>query len=244
VIGLVALYPFSSRLEFFASTQIGSCYLNYIVIGLPIFTSIWGEGSAKIAVICPFCHYVFVVPLFLVLARLIETRGDDGITLRDVGNAFLSSIKTPILIGAFVGLAWSATGWTPFLWIDYTTKYTGNVVVVFSLICIGAFLCENSLLACHWMQLVFCLCLRFVIAPAIAIGWSFALRFPPTLARQCTILAAMPLSTVAYVVAVGANVGVGVTSTVVFWTVVLVVPVIMGWFFLLDSLGIFLEEQS
>jgi predicted permease len=248
IIALVSLYPFSNRLEFFTSTQMASCYLNYVIIGLPIFTAIWGDESAKVAVICPFVHYIFLLPLYLILTHLLEIRKDSdgehrGITLRDIGRGFLQSLKTPLILGAFGGLIWSAIGISPPIFVAQLSSYTGNVVVVISLLGIGSFLYANSIFACHILQLLLCLALRFVIGPALSALWAIAFRFPPTLARQCTILGAMPLSTVAYVVAVTTGVGVGAASSVVFWSVCLVVPVVMLWFYILDSLGIFVETE-
>jgi predicted permease len=248
IIALVSLYPFSDRLDFFTSTQMASCYLNYVIIGLPIFTSIWGDESAKVAVICPFVHYVFMLPLYLILTHLLKTRKSSdsasrGITLRDVAGGFVQSLKTPLIGGAFAGLIWSATGITPPIFFARLSSYVGNVVVVISLLGIGSFLYANSIFACHILQLLFCLALRFVIGPTLSAIWAVVCRFPPTLARQCTVLGAMPTSTVAYVVAVSTGVGVGATSSVVFWSVALVVSVVMLWFYILDSLGMFIEQE-
>lgn len=244
---IVFLLPSSlvpNKLEYFISTEIASCYVNYIIIGLPIFTSIWGEESAKVAVICPFAHYFFVIPLYVVLARLFSLKKEQSgqkLTCKDVGMAFLKSLKTPVLIGAFAGLTWSAIGWTPPLFFSKLSQLGGDMVVGYSLLCIGSFLCENSIFACHWAQLIACLSLRFVFAPLLAMGWAMAFKFGPTLGRQCVILAALPLSTVAYVLAVSCGVGAGSTSSVVFWSVVLVVPVVMFWFAIMDWLHIFVE---
>ena len=235
----------SNKLEYYTSTEIASCYVNYIIIGLPIFTAIWGEASAKVAVICPFAHYFFVIPLYVVLAKLVNLKKEEGgqkLTCKDVGMAFVTSLKTPVLIGAFAGLIWSTIGWTPPIFVTKLSQYGGDMVVGYSLLCIGSFLCENSMFACHWVQLLACLSLRFILAPLLAMGWAMAFKFGPTLGRQCTILAALPLSTVAYVMAVSNGVGAGSTSSVVFWSVVLVVPVVMFWFFLMDTLHIFDED--
>jgi predicted permease len=245
IIAILCIYPFSDRLEIFTTTQIASCYLNYVIIGLPIFTSMWGTESAKVAVICPFCHYIFMLPLYLILTQILKTRNtsDDQnhrITLRDIANGFLQSLKTPLILGAFAGFIWSAIGISPPIFILHLPAYMGDVVVVLSLLGIGSFLCENSIFACHYLQLIFCLTLRFIFGPFLAALWSFVFNFPPTLARQCTILGAMPLSTVAYVVAVSTGIGVGAASSVVFWSVSLVVPVVMLWFYILDSLELFI----
>jgi predicted permease len=246
VIGLVCLYPFADRLEFFAATQIASCCLNYVTIGLPIVTSIWGQESAKVDVICPFYQYLIMFPIYLILTDILKIRkaADEkrtGITLCDIVHGFWQCLKTPLLLGSFAGLIWSAIGVSMPIFVARLANYLGNVFIVVSLLGIGAFLAANSIFASHFLQLLFCLVLRFIVGPAFSAAWAAAMKFPPTLARQCTILGAMPLSTVAYAMASSTGVGAGAASTVVLWSVALVVPALMLWFFLLDSLGLFVE---
>jgi predicted permease len=130
----------------------------------------------------------------------------------------------------------------PAIFVAQLANFLGSVFLVISLLGIGAFLSANSIFACHILQLLFCLVLRFIIGPTFSALWAWVMKFPPTLARQCTVLGAMPLSTVAYAMASSTGVGVGAASTVVLWSVALVVPALMLWFFVLDSLGLFVES--
>jgi len=245
ILCLVFLFGFSKPLELFVTLEISSCYVNYIVIGLPIFTSIWGESSSQVAVVCPFSHFLFLVPLFMLLTELVKISNTEDplsrkkITLKDVWNALLTSLKTPLLVGAFIGLAWSCTGLKPPIFVEKLSKIMGDVVVVFSLLCIGSFLENNSVFACDWRILVTCLAMRFFIAPLTTIGWCHLLRIDNLLSKQCTILTSMPLSTVAYLLATTTGFGIGSSSSVVFWSVILVVPIIMMWFFLLDYFNVY-----
>lgn len=256
---LVFVFMRHGALEKYVTLEISSCYVNYIVIGLPIFITIWGEDSSKVAVICPFAHYFFVVPLYMLLTNLIKTRkmkeeelrsmansSDEVVevhlTCCDVGNAFWNSIKTPLVLGALIGLIWSCTTLTAPIFLVKVASTIGNVVVVFSLLCIGSFLEKNSIIACSWSELVICLGIRFVFAPIIALLWCIAIGVSGTLGRQCTVLSSMPLSTVAYILATSTGFGEGATSSMVFWTVILVVPLIMLWFYIFDSTGLFPEN--
>lgn len=242
-------------LEKYVTLQISTCYVNYIIIGLPIFTSIWGEESSKIIVICPFFHYFFVVPLYMLLTNIAKIKKekeslnqkDDGkkyvyhLTCKDIALAFWNSIKTPLLVGAFLGLIWAATGIKAPIFVIRVSKYIGDFVVVFSLLCIGSFLEKNSIVACEWTTLVICIVIRFVISPLLGIGFSKALKIQGTLGRQCSILSTMPLSTVAYILATSTGYGQAATSSVVFWTVILVIPSIIFWFWFIDKLELFPE---
>jgi hypothetical protein len=93
------------------------------------------------------------------------------------------------------------------------------------------------------LQLIFYLGLCFVFRPILGAFWSFFFNFPPTLTEQSTILGAMTLLTVAYVVAVSTGIGIGAASSVLFWSVTLVVSVVMLWFYILDWLEIFVETS-
>ena len=308
VLLLIFLFPLKSKLRKYVTSTISSCYVNYIIIGLPIFTAIWGEEAATTIVICPFVHYFMVVPLFVVLSKLVHILEDSNdasnpnnalqnnhnenqnsdlqvssnvtntnntndanndnyantnnanantistinnnemenekkkLTWKDVRDAFISSLKTPILIGAFIGLIWSCIGWTaPLFFLQLSSMY-GRLVTTFALFSIGSFIYKNSLFACSIPQLLLSIFIRFIFAPLISIVWSIVLKLPPTVARQCSILGTFPLSTVAYALSVDQDIGTEATSSVVFFTSILVVPMIMWWFYFIDICGLFKEN--
>ena len=242
-------------LEKYVTIQISTCYVNYIIIGLPIFTSIWGEDSSKIIVICPFFHYFFVVPLYMLLTNIAKIKREKELkfasnsdekfvyhlTCKDRGLAFWNSIKTPLLVGAFLGLIWACTSIKAPTFLLRLAKYMGDFVVVFSLLCIGSFLEKNSIVACEWYILVICVSLRFILSPLLGIAFSKALKISGTLGRQCSILSTMPLSTVAYILASSTGYGQAAASSVVFWTVILVIPSIIFWFWIIDKFKLFPE---
>ena len=256
---LVFIFRKEDALEYYVTLEISSCYVNYVVIGMPIFISLWGEESEKVAVICPFAHYFFVVPLYMLLTNLIKIKKEKAeaaesganqsedidikvsITLKDVGLAFWHSIKTPLVLGAFIGLIWSCTTLTAPTFLTTLTNTIGDIVVVLSLLCIGSFLETNSIIACSWGTLLICLFVRFVFGPVVALGWCKALKVSGTLGKQCTVLSSMPVSTVAYILATSTGFGEAASSSMVFWTVILIVPLVMLWFYIFDATNVFPE---
>jgi hypothetical protein len=62
------------------------------------------------------------------------------------------------------------------------------------------------------------------------------------MARQCIIMATLPAAVSSYLMSVNAGIGTGVASTMVFWTNMLFLPAVIGWFVVLDKFGWFIEE--
>lgn len=234
-------------LEHFVSLQISSCYANFVIIGLPIFTSIWGEEYAQVPSICPLYHYFFVVPLFLLLTNILKIRKANSkdenfkykLTLRDVGKAFWDSIRSPLLIGAACGLIWSATTLKTPTFLKKLSKTIGDYVVVFSLLSIGSFIESNSLCACKWYELVACVSLRFIISPILGICFCILFKIEGMLGKQISILAAMPISAISFIIAGNAGYGANIASSVAFWTAIFVVPAIIFWFWIMDVFHLF-----
>ena len=236
-------------LEKYVTLQISTCYVNFIVIGLPIFTSIWGENSAHIAIICPFFHYFFVVPLYMLLSNIVrikkenEQKGAEDfvyhLTFHDIGVAIWKSCKTPLLVGAFLGLIWSCTTLKTPIFLLRLSKYVGDFVIVFSLLGIGSFLESNSIVACEISTLLICVVMRFIISPILGISFCLAFKIKGELGRQISILTTMPLSTIAFILSSATGIGMDSTSSVVFWTVIFVIPAIIFWFWILNTFKLF-----
>ena len=261
-------FPFDDKLYMFLSTMIGSCYINYIILGLPIFTSIWGNNYNQVPAICSFCHYIELVPLFLILAQIhrIKKEKEEAIqkeaegnteveansaasikvriTIKDVGMAFWTALKTPLVVGNILGLIWSAIGIPYYTFFSTLGDRLGDCISIFALVSIGRFLEQKSLLSCHILQLVTCLIIRFFVFPALAMGFALALKFPNRTGRQCVVCAMLPAANAAFVLAHSVGIGANVCSAMVFWSLVFIVPILILWFYIMDKYRIFIDDLS
>lgn len=267
LVGIIsAVFPFKDKLGMYLSTVISSAYINYIIIGLPIFNSIWGTEYNHIPAICVFTHYVLLVPLYTILAGIWRVKqskksasiadneeGDKdpkakskapAITCKDIGLAFYTAIKQPLLIGNIIGLIWSAIGIDYYPFFKVMSKYIGDVVLVFALICIGRFLQVNSLLSCKWLHLVLCLFIRCFVCPGFSALYAYAFKFNGRLARQCIVLSSLPAANAGFVLSSEMGIGANVASAMVFWSLIIIVPVLIFWFFILNHFNLFPEEGT
>jgi predicted permease len=79
------------------------------------------------------------------------------------------------------------------------------------------------------------------VCPALAAVYAWAMKFDAVLARQCTIMSCLPAANAGFVLANSVGIGADLASAMVFWTLILIVPVLIFWFFLLDKLQLFME---
>lgn len=258
---ICAIIPFKDKLGTYLSTVISSVYINYLIIGLPIFNSIWGTEYNHIPAICTFTHYIILVPMYIILAQIWNVQQkknqqstDDHqdneqnsfkhrISIKDVGLAFYTTIKTPLLIGDIIGLIWSAIGIGFFPYFNIIGKYFGDAVLVFALVSIGRFLQVNSLLSCHWLHLVSCLFIRCFVCPGFSALYAYLMKFDGRLARQCIVLSSLPAANAGFVLSSEMGIGANVASAMVFWSLLIIVPVLFFWFFLFNHFNLFTEEN-
>ena len=174
-----------------------------------------------------------------------QIKNDDSmrITWRDVLTAFISAIRAPIVVGTLIGFFWSLFGipYPPFL--DVIGTFSGDIVLIFGLLGVGHVLQTNGLIACHWIQLIFLLFVRFFLCPSISWLYAYLFKLKGNVARMSIIFSALPSSNGAYVIAQTAGVGVKATSSMILFTLVLIVPVLMLWFLIFDKLGIFVDDE-
>jgi predicted permease len=245
------IIPVADRLYTYLSTVISSVYINYVIIGLPIFHSLWGTEYDHLPAVCVITHYVLLVPSFLIFAQLWKIRqaiaanpdddGPTGLTIKDVGMAFYTALKTPLVGGLFVGLLWAVIGIPYPIFPKYLSRYMGDIVLVFAMCGIGRFLHLHSILKCNWIQLISCLAIRFLLCPGFAAFYAWVLKFDAVLGKQCTIMSCLPAANAGFVLGNSLGIGPDIASAMVFWTLILIVPALIFWFFILEKMGLFVE---
>jgi predicted permease len=147
------------------------------------------------------------------------------------------------MIGYIIGFVWAGFHIPVPLFLDEAILVLSETCLSMSCLCVGAFLAQHSLVACHWVQFVIGLTFRHIVCPALAGVFAKIINVGPTEARQCVIMAALPSAVASYLLSTNAGVGAGVASTMIFWTNVAFLPAIIGWFLVMDKLQLFVEEE-
>ena len=229
------------------------CYLNYLVIGLPIFNSLWGEDENIALVVMNLHCSLCTIPIYVLLVNIYKIRianakhkeDGDGKVERLSPRLFLSIglpiITNPFVIGAFLSFAWALTRWPPCPFLANIMKYLGDSVLAFCLFTVGGFLSQHSLLACGVLHFIVTMLLRVIAFPMVAGLYGYAFQVGPRLAKQCMIAACIPTATSGFIISNENDTGPGVTSTMILWSTVLTVPVILAWLYILEALHIFVE---
>ena len=229
------------------------CYVNYLVIGLPIFNSMWGEEEILALVVMNLHGALCTIPVFLVLVNIYKVRmanakhreDGDGKVEKFSPRLFLTIVAgiftNPFTIGELLGFAWALTRWQPCPFLADVMKYLGDAVLALCLFTVGGFLSQHSLMACNVFHFIITLVLRVIAFPMVVGIFGYAFGVGPRLSKQCLICACLPTATSAFLVTVESNTGPGVASTMILWSTVATVPVVIAWLAVLDKLGIFVE---
>jgi predicted permease len=254
ILCLMMIYPVADRFGTYLETMLPATYVNFIIIGIPIFESLWPDGDSSIPTIVTLSNDLFTAPAYLILTgiyaviqrnRIHKEQGEplERFGLKALGKIGLGLITNPIMIGYVIGFVWAGAHFPVPLAMDEAIKYLSETCLPMSCLCVGSFLAQHSLISCHWAQFALCSVARHVIYPMFAGVFAWALKLSATASRQCVILATLPSAVASYALSTNAGVGAGVSSTMIFWTNVFFLPSAILWFLVMDKLGLFLETE-
>ena len=252
---IIYAFPLKDKLGTYVSCLMPAGYINYVVSGIPIFGAIWDPSESSVVSIMTLANDLLTNPTYLILGAIwairqtnIERRkngeAEKKFSFSDLKVVLLRIIQSPILQGNAFGLIYAATGLPLPTFIADFLKLAGDVVLPMSLFCVGVFLSNNSLIACSWLKFIGCVAVRHFISPLWSILWCYVFKLPGKLSRQCIIMTAQPTAAAAYLLAEASGLGQGIASTMVFWTTIICIPVIIFWLWLFDATGLFPEEPT
>ena len=216
----------------YLKTILPCTYINYVVSGMPIFNALWPASENIMVSLMTVSNDLVTSPIYFILVGIYQVRQNnkerianglepEKFSFKIVGSILLNLIKSPVLLGNIFGIVYAAIPIGYPLFLKYLLQFCGDLVLSLSLICVGNFLAQHSLISCNWIQFIYCLIVRFLIGPAIAGLFCYAIGMNPRLSRQCIIIGAQPTAVGSYMLTANSNLGQGVASTLVCWTIIL-----------------------
>ena len=240
--------------KLYLSCVLPSVYINYLIVGFPIFNAIWPENeNVMITVIC-LSNDMISVPIYLLLSNIYNNKkenrkhkeANDGQEEKFSMKVFITIgkkiVTNPILIGIVLGFVYSATGWDLCLFLDNFLGTWGNSVLALCLYCVGGFLSQHSLIACNIFEFIFSVIARHVIMPGFMALYSYLFHLGGRLSKQCVIMGCLPSATACYVLSINSKIGPGLSSTMIFWTTIFCVPFTLLWLLCFDKLKFFGDD--
>ena len=250
---IIFAFPIKEKFETYISLMGPTCMVNYVIIGLPIYLSLWDPSGQVIVSLITLSNDLITTPAFLIETgfwgvshRNEEHRRkgepEEKVTCKIAVDVLKSICSNPLLIGDALGFIVSGIGRGVPEYIDRFANILADCVLALSMICVGGFLASHSIISCSWWEFVFCLIIRFIVFPIMAClsAWMFGINAQK--ARVCIICATLPSASASYMIAQSYGIGTGASSTMIFWTMILCVPAVIMWFSILDALNLFVEE--
>ena len=84
------------------------------------------------------------------------------------------------------------------------------------------------------MVFLFSLVGRLIVGPVLAGVFCYALKFHGRLAHQCIVIATMPTRVTCAAITENEGLGVGVSSAMIMWSCVFMVPMVVLWMWVLN----------
>ena len=187
-LGLLAKFLFHAPAKVFSATFQSSFRFNSYV-GLAIAGALHGQdGLAAIGLLMG-----FMVPLANVASVLMLARHSESHWLKEI-------LLNPLIIATAGGITFSLAGWALPAMFDTTLGLLSQASLPMGLIAVGAGLRMQGLHS-HPGTLWYGVAVKLLLLPAIAWGLALAFGLAGVYFHIAVLMAALPVSTVAYVLA-------------------------------------------
>jgi predicted permease len=139
------LIPFHDHFYMYLSTLLPSVYVNYVIVGIPIFHAICGHDGDWTVPVITLSNDLVTLPAYLVLSNIYSIRranrehiaAHDGLeekfSFRILGSVLLHLLTNPIVIGNVAGFCYAAAKLPMFPFLKNVLDYFGNAVLPLSL---------------------------------------------------------------------------------------------------------------
>lgn len=187
-LGLLAKFLFHAPARVFSATFQSSFRFNSYV-GLAVAGGLHGEaGLAAIGLLMG-----FMVPLANVASVLMLARHSESHWLKEI-------LLNPLIMATAGGIAFSLAGWSLPVMLDTTLSLLSQASLPMGLIAVGAGLRMQGLHS-HLGTLWYGIAVKLLLLPGIAWGLALAFGLGGVYFHIAVLMAALPVSTVAYVLA-------------------------------------------
>ena len=247
---IMFLFPSINGGQIFISTLMPATYVNYITIGIPIFRALWGKDNLIFVSMMILCNETIIAPMYFLEAGLfnhylINKFHDSNHEPREsIKSTFFTGIlwnifTSPINLSMITGLIFSVVGKGVPTYFARIVKIGADGVLCVTLFCIGGFVASHNILIRNWKRFIFSILLKFFIFPMIngLMAWLFHLE--SAICRCCLLMTTLPCVFLCYFMAENNGDGSETATQMIFWTMILFLPVLFAWILLLDYLKIF-----
>lgn len=194
----VAVFAFPNRFGVLSMHALSAIFSNTGYMGIPLLQIAFGEEGTLPGIIATVINGAVVIGVGIVLLEADRPGASWQHILRD---ALLGLVKSPLLVSALAGLAWSTTGLGLAAPVIAFTSLLGAAAGPCALFAMGLFMVGKSFTAglgeVGWVTV-----LKLLVMPAIAVWLAYdVLEMPRVWALSAVIMAALPTGALMFVLA-------------------------------------------
>jgi len=203
ITALIAVFAgrfwFKNRLAEQGLHGLASIFSNTGYMGIPLLITAFGQEAALPAIIATVLNGAVVMAIGIVIVEIDLSRGQGLAHI--LGDAAKGVLKSPLVLSAAAGIAFSLLGWAPPVALGTFCDILGAAAPPSALFAIGLFMVGRSLTAgaaeTSWL-VIFKLLAQPAITALIAYG---LLNMDPLWSAAAVTLAALPTGALVFVLA-------------------------------------------
>lgn len=215
---LVAKYLFHLDAVSSSVFSLGGIFSNNVMLGIPVAIILLGQASlASVALVLVFNSLI----LWTLVTVSVEWAQSGSFSLRGIAKTLINVVRNPIIIGIFIGFAWSLLMRRPLPYvIDSPVTLLGQISAPLTLVTLGMSLARYKIR--HGLRESAAISLlKLVVMPLMIWGAAILLHLPQQESQVVVLLGSMAVGVNVYLMAQKFNVLQGATATSMLLTTVL-----------------------
>jgi predicted permease len=199
--GLVAARLFPGRSDQSRGDQIAlqnmaANFSNTGYMGIPLLLTAFGEAGKLPAVISTVLNGAIVMPFYIAVVEY--ARSDAAHRGQVFADAALGVIKSPLVISAVLGIAWSGLGIPVPVFLAQFSNILGSAAPPAALFAMGLFMVGKSFKGDR-NEIALLTVFKLLIHPLLALGMLTLIPLEKTWADSLLVLAALPTGSLVFV---------------------------------------------
>jgi predicted permease len=143
------------------------------------------------------------------------------------------------LVSFVLGLIWAGIGWKMPVFLKHVTQCHARALMAPGIAAVGVYIYAHPLFGDNRLEIGFCLVMKLVGMPLIAVFWCYLLRLEAKVASSVVLLHAMPMGMLGYDNAMNRKMRLMTPTFTFVWSNLLAMPVLMLWIALINETGLF-----
>ena len=176
--------------------NMSALFANTGYMGIPLLLTAFGETGKLPAIIATVVNGAIVMAFYIALVEFNQSDAEHR--ARVIGDAALGVVKSPLVLSAVLGIAWSGAALPVPVFLAKFCEILGASAPPAALFAMGLFMVGKSFRG-NFKEIALVSAIKLLLHPLVAWAMLLALPLPAQWAQSLVVLAALPTGSLVFV---------------------------------------------